>query len=61
MIKGILNNSSLNIEYIKENNQHYRITPYSYNANLSKKLSPRLYTDLGEGLLEIIEEISMKK
>ena len=61
MIKEILNNSSLNIKYIKENNQHYRITPYSYNSNLSKKLSPRLYTDLGEGLLEIIEEISKKK
>ena len=61
MIKEILNNSSLNIEYIKENNQHYRITPYSYNSNLSKKLSPRLYTDLGEGLLEIIEEISKNK
>ena len=61
MIKEILNNRSLNIEYIKENNQHYRITPYSYNSNLSKKLSPRLYTDLGEGLLEIIKEISKKK
>lgn len=36
---------------------HYEITPYSFTPNLGKKMTPRLSTDLGQGILHIIEEL----
>lgn len=36
---------------------HYEITPYSFTPNLGKKMTPRLSTDLGQGILQIIEEL----
>jgi UDP-glucose 4-epimerase len=36
---------------------HYEITPYSFNPKVGKKMSPRLSTDLGQGILRIMEEL----
>jgi UDP-glucose 4-epimerase len=36
---------------------HYRITPYSYSPKIAKKLVNHYYLDLGQGLLECIEEM----
>ncbi len=36
---------------------HYEITPYSFNPQIGKKMTPRLSTDLGQGILHVIEEI----
>ncbi|MDL2216312.1 NAD(P)-dependent oxidoreductase [Desulfovibrio sp. OttesenSCG-928-M14] len=36
---------------------HYEITPYSFNPQVGKKMSPRLATDLGQGLLRVIEDL----
>lgn len=36
---------------------HYEITPYSFNPKIGKKMTPRLSTDLGQGILHIIEEV----
>jgi UDP-glucose 4-epimerase len=36
---------------------HYIISPYRYKPQLSKKLVPAEFVDLGEGLLEIIDEV----
>lgn len=36
---------------------HYEITPYSFNPKVGKKMVPRLSTDLGQGILHIIEEM----
>jgi UDP-glucose 4-epimerase len=36
---------------------HYEITPYSFNPRVGKKMSPRLSTDLGQGILRIMEEL----
>lgn len=36
---------------------HYRITPYSFNPRLGKKLIFRAYTDIGQGLLQCIQDI----
>ena len=59
MIKEILNKKNLKIIYKKnKNNTHYRATPYSINEKISKKYSPKLYTDLGEGILQLVKEIS---
>ncbi|MDR2124800.1 MAG: NAD(P)-dependent oxidoreductase [Desulfovibrio sp.] len=36
---------------------HYEITPYSFNPHIGRKMSPRLSTDLGQGLLKVIEDL----
>ena len=39
-------------------NQHYVRTPYAYQPQLGKKYIPSLHVDLGQGLIELINEIS---
>jgi len=34
---------------------HYEITPYAFSPKLGQKYSPELHTDLGQGLLQIME------
>lgn len=36
---------------------HYEITPYSFNPQMGKKMTPRLSTDLGQGILNMIETV----
>ncbi len=36
---------------------HYEITPYSFNPHVGKKMTPRLSTELGQGILHTIEQI----
>jgi UDP-glucose 4-epimerase len=36
---------------------HYEITPYSFNPHIGRKMTPRLSTDLGQGLLKVIEDL----
>ncbi len=42
----------------KEDNAHYSITPYRYTPSISKKLISNETLDIGEGILEIIDEIN---
>ena len=57
MINEIMQNS-LDIKQISDNNLgHYKITPYSYHPIVAKKLVANPYIDLGQGLLECIQEI----
>lgn len=46
------------VEY-KENNYngHYIRTPYSYAPKLGKKYIPSLHVDIGQGLIQLIDEI----
>jgi UDP-glucose 4-epimerase len=36
---------------------HYEITPYSFNPQIGKKMVPSLATDLGQGILRVIEDL----
>ncbi len=36
---------------------HYEITPYSFNPQIGKKMTPRLTMDLGQGILHMIEQV----
>ena len=36
---------------------HYEMTPYSYSPKVGYKLTSNLFTDLGQGLIEIMTEI----
>jgi UDP-glucose 4-epimerase len=57
MINEIMQNK-LEVKQISDNNMgHYKITPYSYHSTVAKKLIANPYIDLGQGLLECIQEI----
>ena len=57
MINEIMQNK-LEVKQISDNNMgHYKITPYSYHPTVAKKLVANPYIDLGQGLLECIQEI----
>ena len=47
------------INYIPgpHHHHHYTMTPYRYTPKSAKKLIPDEFIDLGEGILEIVEEI----
>ncbi len=36
---------------------HYMVTPYNFSPRTGKKITPVLHTDLGQGVLRIIEDI----
>jgi UDP-glucose 4-epimerase len=42
------------------NDGHYRITPYTFTPKTGKKLVSNHYVDMGQGLLQVIEEIYRK-
>jgi len=57
MINEIMQNK-LDIKQIDSDNMgHYKITPYSFHPTVAKKLVANPYIDLGQGLLECIQEI----
>lgn len=57
MIKEILNDE-IKIKYQNESNEgHYRITPYSFKPKVAKKLTPKNYQELGQGILYTIYDI----
>jgi UDP-glucose 4-epimerase len=46
----------------KDNNQlHYGITPYSHKMNSAKRIVLKNFTDLGDGLLQVIQGIADKE
>ena len=60
MISEILNNE-ITITY-KENTRdaHYTITPYSFQPKTAKKLICNPFTDFGQGLIELLQELHNK-
>ena len=36
---------------------HYRITPYTYLPKPGKKITPRVSIDMGQGIIQLIEDI----
>jgi UDP-glucose 4-epimerase len=60
MINEIMQNK-LDVKQISDDNMgHYKITPYTYHPTVAKKLVANPYIDLGQGLLECIQEIHKK-
>lgn len=57
MIREILNNK-VDIEFLPPNeSSHYEITPYSFAPKTGRRLTNRTYTDLSQGVLEIIYDL----
>ena len=60
MIKEMLGNR-IEIEFLPvDSNLHYEITPYSFQPKLAKKFVGKHHIDLGEGLLQCLNEIYKK-
>jgi UDP-glucose 4-epimerase len=61
MLAEILNLSQDSIEFTEERyHSHYIRTPYAYQPKLGRKYIPLTHVDLGQGLLQIIDEIDGK-
>ena len=41
----------------RKNTDHYIKTPYRYNVKHARKLTPKSFVDIGQGILEIIESM----
>lgn len=60
MIKEILGNK-IKLEFRPtDSNLHYEMTPYSFNPKLARRFVSNTYLDLGQGLLQCLEEIYKK-
>ena len=61
MLTEILNFSE-GVEFIENDLVgHYIRTPYSYQPKLGRKYKPSMHVDLGQGLIQMINEIQDKK
>ena len=61
MINEIMGNKlKINLNS-KNESTHYKFTPYSFQASISKKLVPNPQIDLGQGILETIRYVHKKK
>jgi UDP-glucose 4-epimerase len=50
---------STDIQFLNsEQSSHYIRTPYAYQPKLGRKYTPPLHVDLGQGLIQLINEIS---
>ena len=64
MVKEILDNRDRKIEITcnpKESKSHYVQTPYSYIPRVGEKIITNMYCDLGQSLIEILDEIGSKR
>ena len=60
MIKEMLNND-VKLEFLEaDQEEHYEITPYKFSPKLAKKIFDDNYIDLGQGILEMMNEIHKK-
>jgi len=59
MLAEILGLNKKSIKFIEDSYEgHYIRTPYAYQPKLGKKYIPPVHVDLGQGLLQIIDDIS---
>jgi hypothetical protein len=51
------------VKYLNRNNldDHYGLTPYRYQPKPSTKLISNSMKDLGEGILDIIDDMTLSK
>ena len=57
MIEEMLG-KSIEIKYQHDpNSGHYQITPYAFMPKVGRKMTPHLSTELGQGVLKVMEEI----
>ena len=58
MLREILGFPKGSVNFVPaEHTGHYVRTPYAYQPKLGRKYTPPLHVDLGQGLLQLIEEV----
>ena len=52
-------NCERNVKFIKDEipREHYTMTPYRYTPKRAKKIAPDEFVDIGQGILDLVEEI----
>ena len=61
MLAEMLDLNKNSINFVEDDYEgHYVRTPYAYQPKLGKKYIPPVHVDLGQGLLQVIDEISNK-
>ncbi|MBT8327415.1 MAG: NAD(P)-dependent oxidoreductase [Bacteroidia bacterium] len=62
MFEEILN-KKVDIHYLNSTNGkngHYNITPYTYLPSIGKKLVTNEYVDMGQGIIQLLEEMRLR-
>jgi len=60
MIKEMLDNK-IELEFLPStSNLHYEITPYTFNPKTARRIISNSYIDMGQGLLQCLEDIHKK-
>ena len=58
IIAEILNLDESSVKFAAEDYKgHYKRTPYSYKSNIGKKYNPKFSIDLGQGIVDLINNI----
>ena len=58
MLAEILGMPGESVEFIEGNYAgHYVRTPYAYQPKLGRKFIPPMHVDLGQGLLQVIDDL----
>ena len=61
MIKEMLDNK-IEIEFLPpKSDEHYEVTPYRFSPKIAKKITNNQYLDLGQGILQVLQEIHKKE
>jgi UDP-glucose 4-epimerase len=51
----------IDVEYVSppegQADGHYRVTPYAFNPRVGRKLTDNYYVDMGQGLLQMLDQI----
>lgn len=59
---GEILDKKVTVEYLDDSNDsHYVLTPYKFVPKHGHKLTSSVFVDFGQGLLEVIEEVSNQK
>jgi len=53
-------NKNVNYRSRSESSGHYLITPYRYTPKAAKKITSNKFVDLGQGILDLVEELHSK-
>jgi len=62
MLSEILGIAKDKVEFVENNYEgHYIRTPYAYQPKLGRKYIPPMHVDLGQGLLQVINDIREKE
>lgn len=62
MIREIIGNEELEIHYSGEgDNNHYKLTPYTFQGTSARKIIANPHYDMGQGILECVQKVFESK